>query len=185
MDKMLIFNMIIVVLFVIILAVLWYKGKKALVKQILGEIVKEAEERFLKGDNQAKTDYVIKLILSFVNKFWILKYFITEKKLKKWINEAVSYMQAHLGTTTEREEIIKNIATDYAKKKVLELSNNIVQADFEGNGNLASNSTVIDLRNNTLEKIDEDFEGIYGNIKTAFKKNTTTAELGFGKKFKI
>lgn len=180
-----IINIIMAVLFVAGLAVLWYKGKKALVKDILREIVKEAEERFLKGDNQAKMDYVIKLILSFVNKFWILKYFITEKKLKKWINEAVVYMQAHLGTTTEREEIIKNIATDYAKKKVLELSNNIVQADFEGNGNLASNSTVIDLRNNTLEKIDEDFEGIYGNIKTAFKKNTTVAELVFRKRFNI
>jgi len=177
--------MIMIVVFIIILAVLWYNGKKALVKQILGEMVKEAEERFLKGDNQAKMDYVIKLILSFVNKFWILKYFITEKKLKKWIAEAVSYMQAHLGTTTEREEIIKNIATDYAKKKVLELSNNLIQSDYYGDKNLVSNSTVLDIRNNTLEKIDSDFEGIYGNIKTAFKKNTTVAELGFKKRFKI
>ena len=185
MDKILIVNVIMAVLFVIILVVLWYKGKKALVKDILREIVKEAEERFLKGDNQAKTEYVIKLILSFVNKFWILKYFITEKKLKKWINEAVVYMQAHLGTTTERDETIKNIATDYAKKKVLELSNNLVQADYYGDKNLVSNSTVFDIRNNTLEKIDEDFEGIYGNIKTAFKKNTTVAELGFRKKIKI
>ena len=172
------------VLLAIILVVLWYKGKKALVKDILREIVKEAEERFLKGDNQAKMDYVIKLILSFVNKFWILKYFITEKKLKKWINEAVACMQAHLGTTTERDEIIKNIATDYAKKKVFELSNNLVKADYYGDKNLVSNSTIFDIRNNTLEKIDSDFEGIYGNVKTAFKKNTTVAELGFRKKFK-
>jgi len=173
------------VLFVASLVVLWYKGKKALVRQILGEMVKEAEERFLKGDNQAKMDFIIKPVMAFVNKFWILKYFITEKKLKKWINEAVVYMQAHLGTTTEREEIIKNIATDYAKKKVLELSNNIIQADYYGDKNLVSNSTVFDIRNNTLEKIDEDFEGIYGNIKTAFKKNTTVAELGFRKKIKF
>ena len=180
---MLIVNIIMIVLFVIILAVLWYKGKKGLVKSILGQLVKEAEERFLRGDNQAKTNYVIKLTLSFINRFWILKFFVTEKKLREWIDEAVAYMQAHFGTTTERESIIKSIATDYAKKKVLELSNKIEQADYEGNNYLASNSTVIDLRNNTLEKIDEDFEGIYGNIKTGFKKNTTVAELGFRKKF--
>ena len=128
MDKMLIVNIVLTVLFVGVLAVLWYKGKKELVKKILLGLVIQAENKYLAGDNQAKVDAVLKVVKTVLNRFWIFRYLVTEKDLKSWIKWAVDYMQAHLGTTSEREEAMKKLALEFATDKVTELADNVVRA---------------------------------------------------------
>ena len=127
MDKMLIVNIVLIVLFVGVLAVLWYKGKKELVKKILLGLVIQAENKYLAGDNQAKVDAVLKVVKTVLNRFWIFRYLVTEKDLKSWIKWAVDYMQAHLGTTSEREEAMKKLALEFATDKVTELADNVVE----------------------------------------------------------
>ena len=180
---MLIVNIVLIVLFVGVLAVLWYKGKKELVKKILLGLVIQAENKYLAGDNQAKVDAVLKVVKTVLDKFWIFRYLVTEKDLKSWIKWAVEYMQAHLGTTSEREEAMKKLTLEFATDKVNELADNVVRADVGGNVNLADNDTVLHLKENLLENIDKNFEGVYAKLKTGFKNKTTSAEVGIVKKF--
>lgn len=183
MDKILIINIVLVLVAIAGLVILWIKGKKTLVKTIISKLVDYAEQYFTKEENQAKFDYVLKAILLFTNRYWILKLFITEKNLRKWINEAVELMQKYLGTTSERENAVKSMAVRFAAEKVQELSDNIVKSDYDGNVNLIDNSKVIDIRNDILGKIDNEAGTIYAKLKTGFTKATTTAELGFIKWF--
>ena len=53
---------------------------------------------------------------------------------------------------------------------------------MSGNVNLADNDTVLHLRENLLENIDKNFEGVYAKLKTGFTKKTTSAEVGIVKK---
>ena len=184
MDKMLIVNVILIVLFVGVLAVLWYKGKKELVKKVLLGLVIQAEDRYMNGENEAKTDAVLKVIVAFVNRFWIFRLFVTEKALKNWIKWAVDYMQAHLGTTTEREEAMKKLALEFATNKVTELADNVTRADVGGNVNLADNDTVLHLKDNLLDKIEKDYNGfVTAKLDTGFTKKSTKTTIEAGYKF--
>lgn len=182
MDKMLIINLVLMVLFVIALTVLWLKGKKEVVKSIILQGVIKAEELFARGENQAKEDFVLNIIAGYANQIWILKW-ITKDTLKKWIKYAVDYMKVHLGSTAQRELGLKNLALDYTKTKVQELADKVVKADFNGDKNLIDNWKAIDLKNEVLGSIDKDFEGVYAKLKTGFTKKTTSAEIGIVKKF--
>ena len=184
MDKMLIVNVILIILFVGVLALLWYKGKKELVKKVLLGLVIQAEDRYMNGENEAKTDAVLKVIVAFINRFWIFRLFVTEKALKSWIKWAVDYMQAHLGTTTEREEAMKKLALEFATNKVTELADNVTRADVGGNVNLADNDTVLHLKANLLDKIEKDYNGfVTAKLDTGFTKKSTKATLEAGYKF--
>ena len=184
MDKMLIVNIIIIAVFLGGLVVLWYRGKKDIVKKILLGLVIQAENKYLTGDNEAKTDAVLKVVKAVLDRFWIFRYLITEKQLKEWIKWAVDYMQSHLGTTSEREEAIKKLAVEFATNKVTELTNNVVRADVNGNINLADNNTVLHLKTNLLDKIEKDYNGfVNAKLETGFSKNNTKATLEAGYKF--
>lgn len=184
MDKMLIVNVILIVLFVGVLALLWYKGKKELVKKVLLGLVIQAEDKYLAGDNEAKVDAVLKVVKAVLDRFWIFRYLVTEKQLKSWIKWAVDYMQAHLGTTTEREEAMKKLALEFATNKVTELADNVTRADVGGNVNLADNDTVLHLKANLLEKIEKDYNGfVNAKLETGFTKKSTKATLEAGYKF--
>ena len=183
MDKILIINIVIMVLLSVVLGLLWYKGKKDLVKKILRELVAQTEEKYLHGENEAKYNAVLDVIVRFINQFWIFRLFVTRDKLKKWIDETVVYMQALTGTTAERKATVKKIAIELAEKKVQELAEKAVSASYEGNVNLTDNKTIIDLNNEIVKKISADFEGVYANLKTGFTKKSTTAEIGIVKRF--
>ncbi|PKM93869.1 MAG: hypothetical protein CVU84_13240 [Firmicutes bacterium HGW-Firmicutes-1] len=77
----------IIFLFVLTLAVLWFKGKKKLVKKIILELVALAEEKYGSGTGEIK---LASVLLEIYQEYPWLEYL--ETWVIKWINEAVKFM---------------------------------------------------------------------------------------------
>lgn len=77
----------IIFLFVLTLAVLWFKGKKKLVKKIILELVALAEEKYGSGTGEIK---LASVLLEIFQEYPWLEYL--ETWVIKWINEAVEFM---------------------------------------------------------------------------------------------
>lgn len=183
MNTILIINISLAVIFIIALVVMWFKGKREFVKNIIKGLVKVAEEYFSKGKNKEKLYFVLDNILKITNKIWILKIYLTRERLIKWIEESVEYMQLIEGTTSEKENVVKKIAVELAKSKIQEYTDKIVKSDYYGDKYLIDNWKAIDLKKEVLQTLDDDFEGIKVKIDTGFTKKTTKAGVEIVKRF--
>ncbi|PKM51159.1 MAG: hypothetical protein CVV02_08405 [Firmicutes bacterium HGW-Firmicutes-7] len=85
------FICIIIFLFILVLAVLWFKGKRKLVKKIILELVIQAEKIYGSGTGKIK----LATVLAQVYKDYPWLTYI-EAIVIKWINEAVKYMKNNL-----------------------------------------------------------------------------------------
>ena len=80
--------LVLIVLFIITMAVLWFKGKKKLVKEIILELVVIAEQTYGSGTGPIKFASVLSQIYE---KFpWLVH---LEKLVTLWINQAVEYIK--------------------------------------------------------------------------------------------
>lgn len=89
-----------VILFLIglvILVVLWFLGKKNVVKSVLLQMVIDAEAKYGSGTGGIKHDTVVGYIKQ---KFPTLFMIISDKTLDKWIDDMVKYIKAELGEET-------------------------------------------------------------------------------------
>lgn len=80
--------LVIALLFVITMAVLWFKGKKKLVKKIILELVVIAEKTYGSGTGPIKFASVLSQI--YKEYPWLVH---LEKLVTIWINEAVEYIK--------------------------------------------------------------------------------------------
>jgi hypothetical protein len=96
-------NIIVVVLFLILLGMLLYKGKRDVAKRIVLSIVLLAENRFGGGNGSAKYAYVLGAIYPRLPT--LVRFFVTESKLNEWIEDSVMVMKDLLadgeGQTTQ------------------------------------------------------------------------------------
>lgn len=79
---------------VIILLVLWFMGKKSIVKSVLLQFVIDAEAKYGSGTGAIKHDTVVGWVKA---KFPTLFLFISDKTLDKWIEDVVQYIKSELG----------------------------------------------------------------------------------------
>lgn len=89
-----------VILFLIglvILVVLWFLGKKNVVKSVLLQMVIDAEAKYGSGTGGIKHDTVVGYIKQ---KFPTLFMIISDKTLDKWIDDMVKYIKTELGEET-------------------------------------------------------------------------------------
>lgn len=75
----------IIFLFIVFLAVLWFKGKKKLVKKIILELIMIAEETYGSGTGKSKLAMVLAQI--YKDYPWLI---YIQAKVIEWINEAVA-----------------------------------------------------------------------------------------------
>ena len=78
---------------ILVLFYLYKKGKKALVKRVLRDIVIKAEEHYRSGQGKIKRQYVIR---EFYKKAPILKLFLSEKELDSLIELTVEILKENL-----------------------------------------------------------------------------------------
>ena len=93
-------QLILAIVCVLILVVLWFFGKKSVVKSVLLQLVIDAEAKYGAGTGAIKHDVVVGWIKS---KFPTLFLIISDKTLDKWINDVVQYVKSELGEKAIQE----------------------------------------------------------------------------------
>lgn len=87
-------NILIIVIFIAGLGILWYYGKKELVKKIILTLVIQAETRWGSGTGKIKFAEVLSSVYDRLP--YIIKLVVTVPVLEKWIEDAVAYIKAEL-----------------------------------------------------------------------------------------
>ena len=89
-------NLEIILIFIclLILVILWFVGKKKVVKSVLLKTVIDAEAKYGSGTGEIKHDVVVGYIKQ---KFPTLFLIISDKTLDKWIENMVQYIKTELG----------------------------------------------------------------------------------------
>jgi len=82
---------ILVCFFIILLAVLWFQGKKEIVKSIILDIVIKAEDYW--GSETGKIKFAEVMSVIYPRLPWMFKIFVNSNLLTKWINEAAEYIK--------------------------------------------------------------------------------------------
>lgn len=100
-------EIIMFVISILILVVLWFLGKKSVVKSVLLQMVIDAEAKYGAGTGGIKHDTVVGYIKQ---KFPTLFMIISDKTLDKWISDMVKYIKNELG-----EETIQKLGSSHLK----------------------------------------------------------------------
>ena len=90
-------QIILAIIGVLILLILWFIGKKNIVKSVLLQCVIDAEAKYGAGTGAIKHDAVVGWIKA---KFPTLFLIISDKTLDKWIEDVVQYIKNELGEKT-------------------------------------------------------------------------------------
>jgi hypothetical protein len=101
MDKLTI-NVLVILVFACGLGLLWYYGKKELVKKIVLNLVIQAENFWGSGTGKIKFAQVMAQIYEKLP--WIIRLFVTTNTVTRWIEEAVEYIKTEIlaeGNTIE------------------------------------------------------------------------------------
>ena len=86
------YNVLAVMLFILFIGILFYRGEKTRAKRIILAVVLAAERKFdIQGAGQQKYAYAIGIIYGRLP--WVLKIFISENELQRLIEEAVTNMK--------------------------------------------------------------------------------------------
>lgn len=186
-----------VVLMVIVIAigaVLWYRGQKKIVIDALALLVHKAEVYFSAGENQAKIDFVLRRIGTFIHP--ALRWLWHEEWIKKQVVKILLRVEKELGYKNTLDDVVAkakdsviDYAESYARKSINTavdyMTENLINANVGGDYNLVDNEQIKLLNAELKEKI-----GLGVNLKafvtgeTDFKgKNSAMAGLQFEKKF--
>lgn len=92
-------NILVILVLSMVLGLFWYMGKKNVVKAIILDLVMNAEERWGSGMGKVKLTAVI--ALAYQRFPLIVKLFVTESIIIKWIEEAVAYIKTVLVSDPE------------------------------------------------------------------------------------
>ena len=194
MNTQLIVMMMFVMLVLVVAAFLWYKGQKKLVLTALGFLVHKAEVYFSAGENQAKIDFVLRRIGTFVHP--ALRWLWHEEWIKKQVVRILLRVEKELGYKNTLDDVaakakdsVIDYAESYAKKSINTavdyMTENLINANVGGDYNLVDNEQIKLLNAELKEKI-----GLGVNLKafvsgeTDFKgKSSAMAGLQLEKNF--
>lgn len=84
-------NIFVIIIFTGILGLLWYKGKKELVKKIILSLVIHAENYW--GSGTGKIKFAEVMALTYERLPWVIRFFITTDTITRWIEDAVVYIK--------------------------------------------------------------------------------------------
>lgn len=148
MDKKIIIELIVIL---VCIALLLYKGKKkeltALAGTLLAHLVEEAEEYLGSGQGQEKLERVLASYKEFSQKLHpisrlLLRLFLSEDKIKDIIEGLLPYINNKFNLKRLKEErSVKSLVG----RVVDDLLGKAVRTEYEGNRNLISNSQIINL----------------------------------------
>ena len=96
-------NLFVVLVAISILGLLWYKGKKELVKKIILNLVIQAENFWGSGTGPIKFTDV--MASAYEKLPWIIRFFVTTDTLTRWIEDSVEYIKTEMlaeGKTIEQ-----------------------------------------------------------------------------------
>lgn len=194
MDYQLVIFAVLVALAIITGIVLWVKGQKKIVLDALALLIHKAEVYFSAGENQAKIDFVLRRIGTFIHP--ALRWLWHEEWIKKQVRKILLRVEKELGYKNTMDDVVAkakdsvmDYAESYAKKSINTavdyMAENLINANVEGDYNLVDNEQIKLLNADLKEKI-----GLGVNLKafvtgeTDFKgKSSAMAGLQFEKKF--
>lgn len=177
--------MVMVILAIIVLTIfsfLWHKGQKKIVITALGFLIHKAEVYFLAGENQAKIDFVLRRIASFVPAY--LRRLWNEEWIKKQVKLILLQVEKELGYQSKIESVISDTKKDimqnvdaYVENTVLGTTNyftsKLLTASVNGDTNLVDNNQINLINAEIQEKIKSGLDlKAFANIKTDFDGNT-------------
>ena len=87
-------ELILAILCFVVLIILWFIGKKKVVKSVLLQMVIDAEAKYGSGTGNIKHNVVVGYIKQ---KFPTLFLIISDETLDKWIEDMVEYIKTELG----------------------------------------------------------------------------------------
>lgn len=173
---------------------LWVNGKKKVVLDSLGFLVHKAEAYFSAGENQAKIDFVLRRIESFIDPR--LRWLWNEKWIKKQVKIILLAVEKELGYKSTMDDVadkarreVLTYAEDYAKKSITTaadyMTERLLGANVNGDGNLVDNEQIKLVNKELKEKI-----GLGVNLKafvtgeTDLKgNNVVVGGMSFEKKY--
>lgn len=177
--------MVMVILAIIVLTIfsfLWHKGQKKIVITALGFLIHKAEVYFSAGENQAKIDFVLRRIASFVPAY--LRWLWNEEWIKKQVKLILLQVEKELGYQSKIESVISDTKKDimqnvdaYVENTVLGTTNyftsKLLTASVNGDTNLVDNNQIKLINAEIQEKIKSGLDlKAFANIKTDFDGNT-------------
>ena len=80
-------SMLVVGIFIVVAGLLWFRGYKKQVSLVILKMIKIAEDKYEHGENATKLNYVVNQVHKSLPE--VMKFFITEETLIKWINKLV------------------------------------------------------------------------------------------------
>lgn len=194
MDYQLIIFAVLVALAIITGVVLWVRGQKKIVLDALALLVHKAEVYFSAGENQAKIDFVLRRIGTFIHP--ALRWLWHEGWIKKQVRSILLRVEKELGYKHIIDDVAEkakanviDYAESYAKKSINTavdyMTENLINANVGGDYNLVDNEQIKLLNAELKEKI-----GLGINLKafvtgeTDFKgKSSAMAGLQLEKNF--
>ena len=192
MGKELLIYAVILLIFITVLGVLWYKGKKALVKEILLRAMTIAEVALGSKKGQEKLTVALEQTIFKISTFgkvsgWIAGLIFTRENLKKMIESFVPKINQDYKLVTEtQKDLNEAIFKEGAEVAINKIVEKAIPLDFEGNQEIIHNNQLIQLAEELkIEAKDKGFfvaeAGINGN--TAREGVDYYGKAGFGVKF--
>lgn len=162
-----------------VLALLWFKGKKKWVLQTIYTLMVTAEGLLGSDAGQAKLDIVMDSYSKKVERLpflprWIIEKFFPAERLEAYINKFLPAINDMFREKYSLEEnFIDSIIEKSAKAGKNFILNKALNADFNGDGELVDDVTLIDISDETdimVEKEKRGFVKGYAELNTDFKK---------------
>ena len=190
--KEIIFYAVILLIFITVLGVLWYKGKKALVKEILLRAMTIAEVALGSKKGQEKLAVALEQTIFKISTFgrfsgWLAGLIFTRENLEKMIEAFVPKINKDYRMIVEtQKDLNETIFKEGAEVAINKIVEKAIPLDFEGNQEIIHNTQLIQLAEELkIEAKDKGFfvaeAGANGN--TARDGVDYYAKAGFGVKF--
>lgn len=190
--KEIIFYAVILLIFITVLGVLWYKGKKALVKEILLRAMTIAEVALGSKKGQEKLSVALEQTIFKISTFgrvsgWIAGLIFTRQNLEKMIEAFVPKINKDYRMIVEtQKDLNETIFKEGAEVAINKIVEKAIPLDFEGNQEIIHNTQLIQLAEELkIEAKDKGFfvaeAGLVGN--TEKKGVDYYGKAGLGVKF--
>ena len=192
MGKELLIYAVILLIFITVLGVLWYKGKKALVKEILLRAMTIAEVALGSKKGQEKLAVALEQTIFKISTFgrfsgWLAGLIFTRQNLEKMIEAFVPKINKDYRMIVEtQKDLNETIFKEGAEVAINKIVEKAIPLDFQGNQEIIHNNQLIQLAEELkIEAKDKGFfvaeAGVNGN--TAREGLAYYGKAGFGVKF--
>lgn len=149
--KEIIFYAVILLVFIFTLGVLWYKGKKALVKEILLRAMTIAEVALGSKKGQEKLSVALEQTIFKISTFgrvsgWIAGLIFTRQNLEKMIEAFVPKINKDYRMIVEtQKDLNETIFKEGAEVAINKIVEKAIPLDFQGNREVIHNNQLIQL----------------------------------------